>query len=95
MISFMVRLRFEVKDYERVTEMLRALTAASRQEPGCVSYIPHFVADDRATVVIYEQYRDEAALEEHRASPHFKQYASGGMYQIMVDRKLENLIAVC
>ncbi len=91
MVSFTVRMRFAEKDHERVVECLRALTAGSRQEPGCVTYNAHFVADDRSTVVIYEQYRDEAGLEQHRGSAHFKQYASGGLYQMIVDRSLENL----
>ena len=94
MVSFTVRMRFEGKDQQKVGDLLRQLTAASRQEPGCVTYNAHFVADEPATVVIYEQYRDESALEHHRSSPHFKQFASGGLYQIMVDRKLETLKAI-
>jgi quinol monooxygenase YgiN len=94
MLSFTVRMRFEPKDHDRLVEILRALTTASRQEPGCLSYTPHFVADDPNTVVIYEQYKDEAALEAHRGSPHFKQYASGGLFQLMIDRMLENLNAI-
>jgi quinol monooxygenase YgiN len=94
MVSFTVRMRFEPKDQDKLGEILRTLTAASRQEPGCVTYIPHFVAGDPNTVVIYEQYKDEAALEAHRSSPHFKQYGSGGLFQMMVERQLENLNAV-
>lgn len=94
MVSFTVRIRFQPKDHDRVAEILRPLAAASRQEPGCVTYNPHFVADDPDTVVIYEQYKDEAALEAHRNSPHFREYASGGLYQLMLDRKVENLNAV-
>jgi quinol monooxygenase YgiN len=94
MVSFTVRLRFEPKDVAQVREMLEVLTAASRQEPGCVTYIPHFVADEPSTVLIYEQYKDEAALEAHRNTPHFKQYGSGGLFQLMTERKLENLNAV-
>ena len=95
MLSFTVRLRFEQDDHEKVVAILKPLTAASRQEPGCVSYIPHFIEGDNTTVLIYEQYRDEAALEHHRSSPHFAQYAIGGLYQLMKDRQLENLTAVC
>lgn len=91
MVCFTVRIRFEPKDHDRVAEVLRQLTAASRQEPGCLAYITHFVADDPGTALIYEQYKDEAALEAHRSSAHFKQHASGGLYQFMLDRKLENL----
>jgi quinol monooxygenase YgiN len=95
MLSFTVRMRFDEADHQQLTETLRNLTAASRQEPGCVSYIPHFVEGDLSTVLIYEQYADEAALDFHRASPHFHQYAIGGLYQLMKDRQVENLTAVC
>ena len=57
---------FDQADRDAVDEILRHLTAASRQEPGCVSYIPHFVEGEACTVLIYEQYADEAALEHHR-----------------------------
>jgi quinol monooxygenase YgiN len=57
-ISFVVRLKFAQEDRADVVETLRLLTAASRQEPGCVSYIPHHLDDDPDTVVIYEQYVD-------------------------------------
>ncbi len=41
MVSFTVRFRFAPEDHQQLTEILRALTLASRQEPGCVSYVPH------------------------------------------------------
>lgn len=94
MLSFTVRLRFDQKDHEKVTEILVPLTEASRREPGCVTYVSHFIEGDNTTVLIYEQYRDEAALEQHRNSPHFAQYAVGGLYQLMKDRQVENLTAV-
>jgi quinol monooxygenase YgiN len=94
MLSFTVRMKFEETDRERVAEILRELGPASRLEPGCVSYIAHFVEGEAATVLIYEQYKDEAALEAHRGSPHFHKYAIGGLYQMMRERQLENLTAI-
>jgi quinol monooxygenase YgiN len=94
MISFTVRLRFDDKDRPAVEEMLRQLVPSSRQEPGCVTYVAHFVEGEPATVLIYEQYRDEAALDAHRNSAHFKEYATGGLYQLMKDRSREGLHAV-
>ena len=94
MISFTVRMRFELADHEAIKANLVALTHASRQEPGCVSYIAHFLADDPTTVFIYEQYADDAALDHHRNTPHFKEHAIGGLYQSMRDRQIENLTAV-
>ncbi len=94
MLSFTVRMRFEESDLDAIRKNLVALTEGSRQEPGCVSYIAHFITDDPTTVLIYEQYRDEAALEAHRNTPHFKEHAIGGLYQSMRERHLENLSAV-
>jgi|SRR5579863_2355162 quinol monooxygenase YgiN len=94
MISFTVRMTFSPDDRSEVAEILRALTEASRMEPGCISYIPHYVDSDRDTVLIYEQYRDAAAAEAHRQSAHFKKYAVGGLYQKMRDRVREDLVAL-
>ena len=95
MVSFTVRLRFEHQHHDEVKEQLHALTMASRKESGCLSYVAHFVEDDPSTVLIYEQYADEAALEHHRGTPHFNQYAIGGFYQLMKERSIENLTAIC
>ena len=94
MISFTVRMRFAPEDREHLTEVLKELALASRQEPGCVTYVPHFIEGDPDTVLIYEQYRDEAAREAHRASEHFRIYAIGGLYQMMKERSSEDLTAV-
>ncbi len=94
MISFIVRMRFAQEDRNNVLEAARQLAEASRREPGCISYIPHELAGDSSLVMIYEQYRDEAALEAHRASPHFHQYAIGGLFQWMKERSVEDLNAL-
>jgi quinol monooxygenase YgiN len=87
-------LRFAPEDRADVAECLRVLAAASRQEPGCINYIPNQLEDDPDTVLIYEQYRDAKALAAHRASEHFKNHAVGGLYQKMRERSVENLLAV-
>ena len=58
-----------------VADIFRKLQAASRQEPGCLNYTVHRHPSDPRRFFIYEQYRDEAALEAHRNSPHFQEYA--------------------
>ncbi|MGA8531311.1 MAG: putative quinol monooxygenase [Acidobacteriaceae bacterium] len=94
MISFTVRMKFRSDDRQRVAELLTALAEASRSEPGCSTYIPHIVEGEPDTVVIYEQYRDQKAVEAHRASKHFKECAVGGLYQLMLERQMENLTAI-
>jgi quinol monooxygenase YgiN len=94
MISFTVRMTFRGDDRDEIVHILRELTRLSRQEEGCVSYVPHFVESDPNTILIYEQYRDEAAVEHHRATPHFAKFAVGGLYQKMLERSVENLTAI-
>jgi len=95
MVSFTVRMSFDAADREEVGELLRLLTVASRQEPGCVNYVGHFVEGEPSTIVIYEQYLNQEALDHHRNTPHFHQYAVGGLYQKMRNRQVENLTAIC
>lgn len=91
MISFIIRMTFAPEDRGVIDEILGALTAASRQEPGCLAYIPHRVQGNPDTVLIYEQYADAAAEAAHRQSAHFNKYAVGGLYQRMFERSREDL----
>ena len=91
MISFTVRMKFRAEDRKRVADLLSTLAEASRKEPGCVTYVPHAVEGEPDTVFIYEQYRDEASLDAHRATAHFNECAVGGLYQLMLERHVENL----
>jgi quinol monooxygenase YgiN len=70
-------------EQDRAAEILGRLTAASRAEPGNVHYIPHRAADDPRVFVIYEQYRDKAAFEEHGQAEHFKTIAQGELFPLM------------
>ncbi len=60
---------------DEVAGIFGKLQAASRQEPGCLMYVVHRHRADSTRFFIYEQYRDDAALEAHRQSPHFQEYA--------------------
>ncbi|HUK47475.1 MAG TPA: putative quinol monooxygenase [Terriglobales bacterium] len=59
----------------RVSDLFSKLTAESRNEPGCVMYQVHRHRTEPRRFFVYEQYKDDAALEAHRAAPHFLQYA--------------------
>lgn len=57
------------------TKVFSILQGESRKEPGCLMYVVHRHKDDARRFFIYEQYKDEAALQAHRDSHHFKEYA--------------------
>ena len=48
---------------------------SERDEPGCLRFDVVQDRDDTNRFYYYEVYKDEAALEAHRQSPHFKLYA--------------------
>ena len=55
--------------------ILRALSDAARKEPGCLMFQVHRHRERKGELFIYEQYKDDAALEFHRKTQHFLQYA--------------------
>lgn len=94
MISFTVSARFHPEDRSYIDEIVRPLTLASRSEPGCVNYTPHWVRDEPATLLIYEQYQDEAALDAHRSAPHFAEFVTNGLDTKVLGREYVWLEAV-
>jgi autoinducer 2-degrading protein len=70
-----------------VAVIFQKLQAASREEPGCLMYNVHRHVDDTRHFFIYEQYRDAAALEAHRNSPHFQEYAVKALQNIGVRKQ--------
>jgi autoinducer 2-degrading protein len=47
---------------------------SERDEPGCLRFDVIQDRDDANRFYFYEVYRNEAALEAHRQTPHFKNY---------------------
>lgn len=71
---------------EMLAEFERAILAnadgARTREPGCMRFDVSQKEDDPAQWLFYEMYKDSAAFETHRASPHF------AAYQEVADRAL-------
>jgi len=57
-----------------VLDALEKLSPRSREEPGCRAYRPTRSVDEPRVFLVYEEYDDEAALEAHSASEHFRRY---------------------
>jgi len=58
-----------------VAELFSKLTEESRKEAGCAMYQVHRHRTEPRRFFIYEQYKDDAALEAHRNAHHFLQFA--------------------
>ena len=60
---------------EAAAALFEKLTKESRREAGCVMYQVHRHREKAGLFFIYEQYKDDAALDVHRKTPHFLDYA--------------------
>ena len=89
MLVLAVRVTIQAGHEDEVLEPLGKLQNATRQEPGCIAY---FVQRSRVNLrhyLIYEQYKDQAALDAHRASSRFKEYGTNGFYRFVEKREAE------
>jgi (4S)-4-hydroxy-5-phosphonooxypentane-2,3-dione isomerase len=66
-------------DVNNVLDALRAMVEYSNsdQEPGCLLYVVHQSVENPARIMLYEQYVDEAAFEDHKQTEMFKQHVAG------------------
>jgi autoinducer 2-degrading protein len=74
-------------EQDRAAELIARLAKASDAEPGNDHYIPHRSTENPRTFMIYEQYRDEAAFEEHAQTEHFQTIAVGELFGLMEERE--------
>jgi len=87
MLCLLVTLRLRPGTVAAGEECLRALAEHSRSEPGCRVYNVHQCQDDPLQYLIYEIYDNAAALEAHRATPHFGRWAEAGLHALAESRQ--------
>jgi quinol monooxygenase YgiN len=75
MVVLAVTWMAKVGHEKECADLFTKLTEESRKEPGCAMYVVHRHKTEPRRFFIYEQYKDDAALEAHRAAPHFLQFA--------------------
>lgn len=61
---------------EKMRELLTAMVEPSKAEDGCIFYDIFQSKDRPEKFFAVESWRDEAALDGHRASEHYKVYKS-------------------
>jgi len=72
---------------EEAAAQLRRLLVPTRSEPGCVNYLLHRDPQDATKFMFYEEFRSQAALEEHSKAPHFQEWVA---YQAAHEGLIEN-----
>jgi autoinducer 2-degrading protein len=68
--------------------LLQAAAAVREHEPGNLLYVAHQDAADPTHFLVYEQYADQAALEAHRDSAHYKEVVVGKIVPLLAERQV-------
>jgi autoinducer 2-degrading protein len=75
MIAVWVKARIKADQRQKFLEAIEHDALASeRDEPGCARFNVLQDAKDPNVYYFYEVYKDEAALEAHRATPHYAKW---------------------
>ena len=82
-----VRMTAREGEEEKALEIIPRLAEASRAEPGNVEYLAHRDPENPRVFFFYEQYRDQAAFEEHGQTQHFQELALGQLFPLMEERE--------
>jgi autoinducer 2-degrading protein len=73
---------------ETLTRMAAAVAA---DEPACLVYRASRSVEEPDVFVLYEEYVDQAALEAHRETPHFRELIEGTIVPALASREREVL----
>ena len=72
MLAMWVKVRVKPEARERFLKAIEVDALGSeRDEPGCLRFNVLQDTEDENVYYFYEVYKDEAALEAHRAAPHY------------------------
>ena len=74
MVVLQVTFQIKPEHVSEFLEMARYDAEHSQKETGCLRFDVIQDRDDPNRFYFYEVYKDEAALQSHRQTPHFKLY---------------------
>jgi (4S)-4-hydroxy-5-phosphonooxypentane-2,3-dione isomerase len=76
MFVLVVNIRIKPESVDRFMKLLADNASAARKEPGCKQFEVLQDPKDKAKIMLYEVYDDEAAFETHQQTAHFKKYVA-------------------
>jgi len=82
--------KWQVKDghLDAVLNLFADLVEQTRKEGGNLFYTVHQSNTEPHTFMLYEAYKDEAAVAAHRASEHFQAIALGQIIPVLENREV-------
>jgi (4S)-4-hydroxy-5-phosphonooxypentane-2,3-dione isomerase len=80
---------------DEVASLLEEMAAAvARDEPACVLYRAARSVERPDVFILYEEYTDQAALEAHRETPHFRRLIEGAVVPLLESREREVAVPI-
>jgi quinol monooxygenase YgiN len=75
-IKFVITATVDIQpdSVERFRQVSESLIAGSRAEEGCISYSMYESATENNKFFFFEEWKDQAAVDAHFATPHFKDF---------------------
>ena len=77
------KVKIKADQIEAFVAVAKPMLAASRAEAGCISYTLYQDPYDRTAFFFFEEWKDQAAIDFHFATAHFK--AFGDQIKDLVD----------
>ena len=77
---------FKPADADEAARILAKLSAESRKEPGCAGFEVARSIESPHIFVLYETWKDQAALDFHYGTPHFQELGINGIRKLAQSR---------
>ncbi len=75
------------KGDEVAAALTRMAPLVAQLEPGCAMYHVNRAVENPDHFLLYEQYVDQAALDAHRDTSHFKEIVEGTVVPLLAKRE--------
>lgn len=69
-------LQIETGDLDKILPAARQMAVTTRTEDGCITYAFYEDIETPGRFRVYEEWRDQAALDEHFKTPHMAEFRS-------------------
>lgn len=90
MIVLIARYTVKPGHTDEVLDLLRQMAERVRaDEPGCTLYHVSRSRENPDLLLLYEHYRDDAAFNAHRETPHFREIIEGRIIPLLERRERE------
>jgi quinol monooxygenase YgiN len=94
MLVLSVHYTFAPEDADKVEAIFRELRDASRKEEGVINFDIARSQEHPGVFVLWEEYRDRAAMDAHTASEHFKRLVLNGVRPLAQHRAAEIAVPI-